>query len=153
MRLSSVARAVAVVASIIGAAGLQADPGEQRFGRRHDQMITMRRAWIIGAIVLLIVIFPFVSLRVATVRAISRIEALQGRSGDFAEITRPIDTRYHSIESTQELERARVTMGLPTVSNLVVVRFTGEGLPYFYGFVAYDTNKQQVVRAVVDQLW
>jgi hypothetical protein len=44
-------------------------------------------------------------------------------------------------------------MGLQSISNLLVVRFNGEGLPYFYGFVAYDTNKQQVLRAVVDQLW
>ncbi len=44
-------------------------------------------------------------------------------------------------------------MGLPTLSNLFVVRFNGEGLPYFYGFVAYDSNKQVVVNAVVDQLW
>ena len=113
----------------------------------------MRRFWIIGSVVLLVVMFPFVSLRVATVREISRIEALQGRTGDFTEITKPIHTRYGQIESTDELERARVTMGLPTVSNLFVVRFNGEGLPYFYGFVAYDTNKHEIVRAVVDQLW
>jgi hypothetical protein len=87
------------------------------------------------------------------VRAIARVQALQGRVGDFAEITKPIRTRYNQVDSTEGLEHARVRMGLRSVSNLLVVRFNGEGLPYFYGFVAYDTNRQQVVRAVVDQLW
>lgn len=113
----------------------------------------MRRAWIIGVVILGILALSVVSLRVRTVRAISRIESLQGRTGDFADITKSISTRYSRIESTEGLEYARVTMGLQTVSNLSVVRFNGEGLPYFYGFVAYDKNKQVVVRAVVDQLW
>ena len=113
----------------------------------------MRRAWIIGVVVLFILAIPVVSLRVSTVRAISRIEALQGRTGDFAEITKTIRTRYSHVDSAEGLAHARSTLGLQTVSNLFVVRFNGEGLPYFYGFVAYDTNKQEVVRAVVDQLW
>ena len=104
-------------------------------------------------VVLLVIAVPFVSLRFRTVRAIARIEALQGRVGDFARITEPIRTRYSQVESAEGLEHARVTMGLQTVSNLLVVRFNGEGLPYFYGFVAYDTNRQEIVRAVVDQLW
>ena len=78
---------------------------------------------------------------------------MQGRVGDFVEVTKPIRTRYSQVESAQGLEHARVTMGLQTVSNLFVVRFNGEGLPYFYGFVAYDTNRQEIVKAVVDQLW
>ena len=113
----------------------------------------MRRAWIIGAVLLCILAIPVVSLRVSTVRAISSIEALQGRTGDFAAMTKTIRTRYSHIDSTEGLEHARTTLGLQTVSNLFIVRFNGEGLPYFYGFVAYDTNKQEVVRAVVDQLW
>src|SRR2546426_9049011 len=113
----------------------------------------MKRAWIIGAILLAVVAFPFVSLRVATVRAAARIEALQGRAGQFTSLTRDIDTHYRTVDDAAELERARIRMGLVSVSNLFVVRFAGEGIPYFYGWVAYDTNKQQIVRAVVDQLW
>lgn len=113
----------------------------------------MKRVWIIGAVILVIVVIPFASLRVATVRAIARIEALQGRTGAFAEITKPIHTRYRQLESVAELDQARKMMGMTTFSNLYVVRFNGEGLPYFYGFVAYDTNKQEVVRVVVEQLW
>lgn len=101
----------------------------------------MRRAWIIGLVLLSILAIPIVSLRVSTVRAISHIEALQGRTGDFAEITKTIRTRYSHVDSAEGLEHARSTLGLQTVSNLLVVRFNGEGLPYFYGFVAYDTNR------------
>ena len=113
----------------------------------------MRRGWIIAAVLICVIAFPFISLRVSTVRAIARIEGLQGCSGDFADLTKPIRTRYSSVDSTEGLERARTVMGLESVTNLSVVRFNGEGLPDYYGYVAYDTNKQQVVRAVVDQLW
>jgi hypothetical protein len=43
-------------------------------------------------------------------------------------------------------------MGLPTLSNLDVVRFRDNGLPAFNGYAAYDTNKQMMVRAVVFRL-
>ncbi len=113
----------------------------------------MRRLWVILAVLVCVIALPFVSLRVSTVRAIARIEALQGRIGDFADLTKTIRTRYASVDSPDGLERARSVMGLESVTNFSVVRFNGEGLPYYYGYVAYDTNKQQVVRAVVDQLW
>ena len=103
--------------------------------------------------ILLIVVFPFASLRVFTVRAITRIEALQGRTGDFAEITKTIHTRYQQLQSAAQLEHAGKAMGIATSSNSLVFRFNGEGMPYFYAFVAYDTNKLEVVRVVVDQLW
>ncbi len=113
----------------------------------------MRRGWIIAAVLVCVIAFPFVSLRVSTVRAIARIEALQGRTGDFADLTKTIRTRYSSVDSPDGLERARAVLGLESVTNLSVVRFNGEVLPYYYGHVAYDTNKQQVVRVAVDQLW
>ncbi len=116
-------------------------------------MAVKKRAWIILGVILLVIAVPVVFLRIRTVRATAGIESLQGRVGDFAEITKPIRTRCSQIESAEDLEHARVTMGLQTVSNLFVVRFNGEGLPYFYGFVAYDTNRQEIVRAVVKQLW
>ena len=113
----------------------------------------VKRWLIILGVVVLVLAVPLVYLRVRTVRAVARIESLQGRSGGFPEITKPIRTRYSRVDTAESLEHARVRMGLQSVSNLLVVRFNGEGLPYFYGFVAYDTNKQRVVRAVVDQLW
>ena len=116
-------------------------------------LAVMRRGWIIAAVLICVIALPFVSLRVSTVRAIGRIEALQGRTGEFADLTKMIRTKYSSVDSPEGLERARTLMGLETVTNLSVVRFNGEGLPYYYGYVAYDTNKQQVVEAVVDQLW
>ena len=113
----------------------------------------MRRARIIGVVLLFILAVPVVSLRVSTVRAISRIEALEGRTGDFAEIAKTIRTRYSHVDSATGLGARLQRDGTADGSNLFVVRFNGEGLPYFYGFVAYDTNKQEVVRAVVEQLW
>jgi Zn-dependent membrane protease YugP len=113
----------------------------------------MRRGWIIAAVLICLIALLFISLRVSTVRAISRIEALEGRTGDFSDLTKTIYTRYSSVNSPEGLERARTVLGLESVTNLSVVRFNGEGLPYYYGYVAFDTNKQHVVRAVVDQLW
>ncbi len=113
----------------------------------------MKRVWIILGIVLVLLASPFVSLRISTLRRAARIEALQGRTGEFTNIVRGIDTHYHSITDTNELEHARARLGLVTVSNLSLVRFTGEGLPYFYGWVAYDPLKREIVRAKVDQLW
>ena len=108
---------------------------------------------MIAGVLICLIAVPLVSLRVSTVRAIARIEALQGRTGDFADLTMTIRTRYSSVDSTDGLERARLVLGLQSVTNLSVVRFNGEGLPYYCGYVAYDTKKRQVVRAVVDQLW
>jgi hypothetical protein len=113
----------------------------------------MKRWMIILVLLLLVLAVPLVFLRVRTVQAIARIEALQGRTGSLTEITKPIRARYTRVESAERLEYARIRMGLQSISNLHVMRFNGEGLPYFYGFVAYDTNKQQVVSAFVDQLW
>jgi hypothetical protein len=105
------------------------------------------------ALVLRALAVPLISLRVSTVRAIARIEALRGRTGDFAALAATIRTRYSLVDSPDGLEHARAVMGLATLSNLSIVRFNGEGLPYFYGYVAYDTNRQQVVGAVVERLW
>ena len=113
----------------------------------------MRHVWIIGLVLVCIYAILAVSLRRSTIRAISRIESLQGQTGEFTEITKTIRTRYSHVESAEDLEHARRTLGLQTVSNLFVVRFNGEGLPYFYGFVAYDTNKKEIVKVMVDQLW
>lgn len=120
---------------------------------RSPWLFGVKRWLIILGVVVLVLAVPLAYLRVRTVRAVARIGSLQGRSGGFAEIMKPIRTRYSRVDTVESLEHARVRMGLQSVSNLLVVRFNGEGLPYFYGFVAYDTNKQQVVRAVVDQLW
>jgi hypothetical protein len=113
----------------------------------------MKRVAILAAVPLFLLGCVYLSLHIATGRAISRIEQLEGRTGEFAEVTKTIDTRYRRIDSTDELELARKKMGLATVSNLFVVRFNGEGFPYFYGYVGYDTGRQQVVRAVVERLW
>jgi hypothetical protein len=51
------------------------------------------------------------------------------------------------------MESTRLKLGLTDLTGMRLVRFNGEGMPYFYGYVAYDTNRQTVVKAVVDELW
>lgn len=113
----------------------------------------MRRLWIIGVCLAGGLGLSLVSLHRSTAGAIARIEALQGRTGDFADLTKAMRTRYSQVDSPEGLEHARTLMGLAAVSNLTIVRFNGEGLPYFYGYAAYDTNRQQVVGVAVERLW
>ena len=113
----------------------------------------MKRSVLIGCFVLLLLASPFVVLWVSTQFEIGRIERLEGNGGSFITLTKPIRTHYSALTNAGELERAQVRLGRSTLSNLYVVRFNGEGIPYFYGWVAYDTGQQHVVRAVVDQLW
>ena len=113
----------------------------------------MKRSFLIGGLLLLLLASPFITLWVRTQLEVSRIESLQGRRGPFKTLVTPIRTRYSDVIDDAERERARSILGLSTVSNLSVVRFNGEGIPYFYGWVAYDTGQQQVIRVVVDQLW
>jgi hypothetical protein len=110
----------------------------------------MKRAWIIGSV---LVGAAIVSLWIQTHRAIRSIEVLQGRTGDLSDLTKPFRSRQQRVDSPTELERAQARLALPTLSNMFVFRFTGEGLPYFTGLGAYDTNKHQMVRVVVDRLW
>ncbi len=92
-------------------------------------------------------------LWVSTQLEVGRIKRLQGQRGAFRTLTTSIRTRYRDVTESGERERARSILGLSTFSNLSVIRFNGEGIPYFYGWVAYDTGQQHVVRVVVDQLW
>ena len=113
----------------------------------------MKRSVLIGCLVLVLLASPFIVSWFRTQLEVERIENLQGRRGAFGTLTAPIRTRYREITDDGQRERARSILGLSSLSNLHVVRFNGEGIPYFYGWVAYDTGKQHVVRAVVDQLW
>jgi hypothetical protein len=110
----------------------------------------MKRLSIITGVVL---VAGVASLFIQTHTAITKIEALEGRTGDLPEMAKPFRGRLQRIESSGEIERACMRMNLSTLSNLNVFRFTGEGLPYFAGLAAYDTNKHQMVRVTVDRLW
>ena len=129
---------------------MNAQPGRFTFLARTKEIA--KGLAILAAIAAVVLGCAYVPLYVATRRAISRIEHLEGRSGEFAELTKPIDTHYQQIDSLEELELARKKMDLATISNLFVVRFNGEGIPYFYGYVGYDTGKHQVIRATVKKL-
>ena len=99
-----------------------------------------KRFTIIGSCVVLLILGGCASSFLKTRKAILAIENLEGRKGDFVDLTKTIKTRYHQVESADKLEIARVKMGLTSVSNLLVFRFNGEGIPYFYGYVGYDTS-------------
>lgn len=115
--------------------------------------VIKRWKWFVAVLILCALAAPVVGMRISTLLAISKIEALQGGKGDFAGLTKNIQTRYSRIDSAAGLERALTRMGLQSASNLSAVRFNGEGLPYFWGYVAYDSTQQVIVRSVVDQLW
>jgi hypothetical protein len=113
----------------------------------------MKRSVFIGCLVLVLLASPFITILMITQLEVFRIEKLEGRRGAFTTLTTSIRTRYRAVTDEAERGRARSILGLSTLSNLSVVRFNGEGIPYFYGWVAYDTGQQQVVKVVVDQLW
>jgi hypothetical protein len=113
----------------------------------------MKRSVLIGCLALLLLASPFIMLWLSTQLEVRRIARLQGQRGALSTLTASIRTRYRAVTDDGEREHARTILGLSTLSNLSVVRFNGEGIPYFYGWVAYDTGQQQVVRVVVDQLW
>jgi len=94
-----------------------------------------------------------VPLRIKTVHAISKIRALEGQTGEFHSLVSSISTKYSTIEDSKQLENIRVKLGLIDLAGVRLVRFNGEGMPYFYGYAAFDTNRQKFVRVVVKELW
>ena len=88
-----------------------------------------------------------------TVSEVAKIRALQGQTGEFSSLVRSIRTRYSDISDPKQIEATRLKLGLLDLTGTRLVRFNGEGMPYFYGYVAYDTNKQTVLRAEADELW
>jgi len=119
--------------------------------RRLRQCVT--HPVTIGILVLGIFVSPFINLWLTTEIEISRIKQVVGRKGAFGAITARIRTKYHAATNVQDLASIKSLLGDLSSSNVIVYRFNGEGLPYFYGFVAYDTQDQRVVDAVVKRLW
>ena len=111
-----------------------------------------RFALIAGVLVAVLGVF-FVALRIRTMSEVRKIRALEGQAGEFNSLVRPIRTRYTAIEDPRPMETARLKLGLKDLTGMKLFRFNGEGMPYFYGYLAYDTNRETVVKAVVDELW
>ena len=109
-------------------------------------------ALIAGVLLVALGIF-FVPLRIGTMSQVRKIRALEGQAGEFGSLVHSIRTRYTTIEDPKQMESTRLKLGLTDLTGMRLVRFNGEGMPYFYGYVAYDTNRQTVVKAVVDELW
>jgi hypothetical protein len=112
----------------------------------------MKRLALIAAVLLAIVGVLIVLLRMKTVDQVRKIRALEGREGEFGSLAASIRTRYTVIEDSPKMESARLKLGLTDLAGIRLLRFNGEGRPYFYGYVAYDTNRQAVVRVIVDEL-
>jgi hypothetical protein len=113
----------------------------------------MKRFALIGAVLLVVLGILFVPPRMRTVSEVAKIRALQGQTGEFSSLVRSIRTRYSDINDPKQIEATRLKLGLMDLTGIRLVRFNGEGMPYFYGYVAYDTNKQTVLRAEADELW
>jgi hypothetical protein len=113
----------------------------------------MKIVTIIAGVLLVVFGVIFVSARIGTMSQVGKIRALEGQSGEFGLLAHSIRTRYTTIEDPKLMEGARLKLGLTDLTGVRLVRFNGEGMPYFYGYVAYDTNRQKVLKAVVDELW
>jgi hypothetical protein len=113
----------------------------------------MKRFALIAAILLAVLGIVFVPMRMRTVSEVAKIRALQGQAGEFSSLARSIRTRYTVIEDPKQIETTRLKLGSMDLTGTRLVRFNGEGMPYFYGYVANDTNRQTVLRVEVDELW
>lgn len=108
---------------------------------------------IIAAVVLVLIGIILVPLRIRTVQAMDKIRALEGQTGEFHSLASSVSTKYSTIEDSTQIEKARVKLGLTDLTGMSLVRFNGEGMPYFFGYAAYDTHRQTFVRVVVNELW
>jgi hypothetical protein len=113
----------------------------------------MKTFGIVVAVLMVVVCIVLVPARMSTMSAIHKIQALEGQKGEFSSLVSTIQTHYTDISDPKQVESACGKLGLRDVSGLRLVRFNGEGMPYFYGYIAYDTKNRTVVRAVVDELW
>jgi hypothetical protein len=113
----------------------------------------MKRFVLIGAVLLVVIGMVLVPMRVRTASDVAKIRALRGQVGEFSSLARSIRARYSDIDEPKQIEAARLKLGLMDLTGTRLVRFNGEGMPYFYGYVAYDTNRQTVLRSEVDELW
>ena len=113
----------------------------------------MKRFALIAGVLFVVLGVFFVPLRIRTMSEVRKIRALEGQAGEFGSLVHPIRARYTAIEDPKQIETTRLKLGLMDLTGTRLVRFNGEGMPYFYGYVAYDTNKQTVLRSEVDELW
>ena len=113
----------------------------------------MKSIAIIAGVLVIALGFILVPARVRTMSQVRKIRALDGQSGEFSMLAHSIRTAYTTIEDPKLMEGSRLKLGLIDLAGVRLVRFNGEGMPYFYGDVAYDTNRQKVLKAVVDELW
>jgi hypothetical protein len=113
----------------------------------------MKRFALIAGVLLVVLGAIFVQFRIGTMSEVRKIRALEGQAGEFSSLVHSIRTRYTTIEDPKQMESARLKLGLTDLTGTRLVRFNGEGMPYFYGYVAYDTNRQTVIKAVVEELW
>ena len=113
----------------------------------------MKRIALIAGVLLVVLGVFFVPLRIGTMSQVRKIRALEGQTGEFSVLINHIRARYTAIKDPKQMESTRLRLGLTGLTGMRLVRFNGEGMPYFYGYVAYDTNRQTVVKAVVDELW
>ena len=116
----------------------------------------MKRFWPLWALVgvlLLVGAWVFLDLHMRTKRECSKILALEGRTGNWSELAAAIKTSFTTIADPNEKEAILARLAVTNAEGLMVARFDGEGFPYYWGWVAYNTNTLTVVRTDVELLW
>lgn len=111
------------------------------------------RGWpvVMGILMVLAMVSPFIGLWGSTRLEMERIAGLKGRSGSLPSLLSSLRARHRPVVAPHELELAGERLGLSNLSNLLVVRFDGEGFPYFRAWLAYDPERQQVVKTAIEQ--
>jgi hypothetical protein len=107
---------------------------------------------VIGVIALMGII-SLMHLHMTTKEQCSRILAMEGRRGTWAELTEEIKPSFTIIKSSEQREAVLTRLALTNGNELMLVRFNGEGLPYYWGWVAYNTNTSRVIKSNVELLW
>jgi hypothetical protein len=113
----------------------------------------MRRVAAIYAVVVLVLLAPLANTWFSTQSRISEILALMGKRGALNVLLSNIGTPHLPVTSNGDLRRPPASFTHRPSTNTIVLRFEGEGLPYFRAWLAYDTERLMVVNVAVERLW
>ena len=107
---------------------------------------------VVGFLVVLFVL-SVLTMLLSTRQQVAEIRALEGKSGSLSNLLRNVRTRPVTITAEPLRTTGLARLQLPAGAIARVLKFPGEGLPYFEGWLAYDEESQRVIKVVVDELW
>ena len=108
------------------------------------------KRYILIAVVLLPVVAIIGIYTVSTAFGIRSINALRGCEGEISEIISDIE-RWEKI--TRDEVRHFETTHLPPDDRVIFYKYSGEGFPYFFGYIAYDKEDQIILEAAARRAW